>query len=74
MKKVSLLSSIILLIAGAGMTWLSIKRSVLPYNEEGRYFDSINGVSYNEQAVIVYCCITAVFMATGLIAFWWSRK
>lgn len=37
-----------------GSGWIFIKRLLLPYNSEGRYFDAESSVVYHQQAVIVY--------------------
>jgi hypothetical protein len=42
------------LLAGVGLIFLllAVKRSTLPYNSEGNYFDGV--VNYHEQSVVVY--------------------
>ena len=74
MKKSLLIFSIFLFTAGGLVTWLCIERLMLPYNKEGRYFDTIDDVSYDEQAILVYCFIAIILIIMGVLAFWWSRK
>ena len=50
--------------------WLWWKRSNLPYNEEGRYFDGL--VVYEEQSVSTYLVLAVIFFLTSLLAGYWA--
>lgn len=55
--------------------WLWQARRALPYNSEGRYFDAVSGVSYDQAAVTVYGG-AAMFagVITVLLAKWARRN
>ena len=44
--------------------WLVYQRSQFPYNEEGRYFDAENVISYDSSGITVF----SIFAGIGLIA------
>jgi hypothetical protein len=55
LRRAALLTVVAVLTAAAlllGLLWL--KRFSLPYNEQGRYFDAANSVTYDDRAVLVY--------------------
>lgn len=52
--------------------WLWWKRSNLPYNEEGRYFDGL--VVYEEQGVSAYLVLAVIFFLTSLLASYWAWR
>lgn len=55
--------------------WLWQARRALPYNSEGRYFDPVSGISYDQGAVAVYggaAIVAGVIMV--LLAKWAWRN
>lgn len=72
-KRVRRLLGLALLIAGALLAALWWSRSNLPYNEQGRYFDSATAVVYQEQNLAIYAVLAiGLFMAGGLLI--WLRR
>lgn len=56
-----------LIVATILLALLSLARASLPYNEQGRYFDAANSVTYDDGVVLVYCILTGLLaVATGL--------
>jgi len=56
------------LLAGVGLTFLILaaRRSALPYNSEGNYFDGV--VNYHEHSVIGYGVMAgASFLAAAML-------
>jgi len=78
-KKAILLATATLLSAATLLlARLWFQRASLPYNEEGRYFDTAHRVVYDDSAVGVCAILTVLFAlsatATLLLAFRaWSR-
>ena len=65
----------ILGVIGALLGWLTLHRVQLPYNEEGRFFDSSEGVVYDTDAIPVLVVITGFVIVAALGAgFAGSRK
>jgi hypothetical protein len=57
----------ILLFGGAGFGILAARRAVLPYNEEGRYFDAEASVVYHQQAGAVYGMLAVIGVGGGTV-------
>ena len=57
------------LLAGAGLLFLilAVKRSTLPYNSEGNYFDGV--VNYHEHSVAVYGVMAGVSFLAAVTLF-----
>jgi hypothetical protein len=55
--------------AGVGLIFLvlALKRSMLPYNSEGNYFDGV--VNYHEQSVFVYGILACASFSVSMILF-----
>ena len=69
MKKGISLAITLMLLACAALTgWLWRERAGLPYNEAGRYFDSDQGVVYDDGAVLVYGLFALAFAAMALMS------
>jgi H+/Cl- antiporter ClcA len=64
------------LIAGVGLIFLglAVKRSTLPYNSEGNYFDGV--VNYHEQSVFGYgfFAVVSFLVAALLFGLCWLVK
>lgn len=54
-----------LLLVGGLLTALWWSRSNLPYNEQGRYFDSATATVYQEQSLLVYAGLALACFVTG---------
>ena len=65
----AILSALALLSAA-----LWFDRAALPYNEEGRYFNVAEEVSYDDGAVIAYGALTLVFAALAILAALWAIR
>ena len=69
----SLISKLLLwltvLLAGAGLVFLNlaVRRSMLPYNSEGNYFDGV--VNYHEQSVAAYGLMAGASFLTAIMLF-----
>jgi hypothetical protein len=69
----SLISRLLLwltaLSAGVGLIFLilAVKRSTLPYNSEGNYFDGI--VNYHEQSIAVYAVLAGGSFLAAIMLF-----
>jgi hypothetical protein len=71
------LLSVPFFLLGGMFLIFGFQRSQLPYNEEGRYFDPIEGVVHDTDAVVALNFLGIIFMALGLIVFaqtWWYAK
>jgi hypothetical protein len=57
------------LLAGVGLIFLilAVRRSMLPYNSEGNYFDGV--VNYHEQSVVVYGFMAGASILTAVTLF-----
>jgi hypothetical protein len=62
------------LTASAAATWVWYKRSNLPYNENGRYFDAENAIVFHEQDVIFYGGLALLLAAFAVCFFCLSRR
>jgi hypothetical protein len=47
--------------------WVAIGRARMTYTEEGRYFDPVDAVTYDEGAVAVYALMAAAFALIALL-------
>lgn len=57
-----------ILVGGVGLIFLilTLRRSMLPYNSEGNYFDGV--VNYHEQSIFVYGILAcASFLASMIL-------
>jgi len=64
-------------ISGVFFSAIAIQRSMLDYNEEGRYFDPQTSVVYDEDARLAYTflAVTSWVALTVSLGFWyWTRK
>ena len=68
------LSAALFAISAIGLTILWWQRNVLPYDEQGRYFDAAESVVYQEQAAAVYAVLALASMLLALACFTISRK
>ena len=61
----------LLAIPGVLMARVAFLRARLPYNEEGRYVDEVQGVVYREEAAFVYGLIALLILlvSAGLLVF-----
>lgn len=69
MRRAALLTVAAVLTAAAlllGLLWL--QRLTLPYNEQGRYFDAANSVTYDDGAVLVYGLLALLFALLAMLA------
>jgi branched-subunit amino acid ABC-type transport system permease component len=57
------------LLASIGLVFLilAVRRSMLPYNSEGNYFDGV--VNYHEQSVVVYGVLAGAFFLAAIMLF-----
>jgi|GEM_PF-4563339 len=73
-----LLKAVLVLFAAmlaSALGWLWYLRRGLSYNSEGRYFDAVSGVSYDQGAVTVYGAAAVIAgFATALLAKWALRR
>ena len=69
-KRASITFKILLTLILLGLTIISIstfvKRLILPYTSEGRYFDEKSVVVYHEQAIISYG-ILSLLLVCGIL-------
>ena len=65
LQLVAIILSIFSIICG----WITFQRTQLPYNSEGRFFDSENAVVYHSQAIPVFAIITGLLILIAL-AIW----
>ena len=49
-------------------------RFTLPYSETGKYFDEAQGVSYEEQGIIVYTLAFALCLLVLVVLCYWTLK
>lgn len=72
--KLALRAAASLLLVGAAVSaWIWNGRRLLPYNGEGRFLDSADGVAVNEQAVIIYGMLALALALLGMI-FWLASQ
>lgn len=57
----------ILAVLSSLFIWLYIQRSMLPYNSEGRFFDSETGVVYHQQTNSLIGLIAIVMVLLTVI-------
>ena len=64
-----LLLGLTALVAGAGLIFLvlTVRRSTLPYNSEGNYFDG--AVNYHEHMVMFYGILAGASLSCAIILF-----
>ncbi len=55
----------VFLLAGILLGLLALRRSRLPYNEQGRYFDAEVSVVYKDSAVVAYGMMAAAGLTMG---------
>lgn len=65
---------VVLLFLTIAFSVLWLNRIALPYNSEGRYFDEVGAVVYEEQSVIVYGLLTLLLFGLLTLAVIWSVK
>lgn len=69
----SIISKVLLcfsaVVAGVGLIFLilAVKRSTLPYNSEGNYFDGV--VNYHEQSIMVYGILAGASFLCAVMLF-----
>ena len=63
---------LLFILLGFGAIALSISRSLLDYNEQGRYFDG--EVVYNEEAIIVYGLFGILLLIPAVILMRWKNE
>lgn len=66
-KTLATVASIALAVITIALVALTISRARLPY-ENGRYFDPIDSVIYDESAVAVYGLLAAIFAIVTAVA------
>jgi hypothetical protein len=66
-SKVLLWFSAVVLGVGAIFLILAVRRSTLPYNSEGNYFDGV--VNYHEQSIAVYGVLSGAFFLCAIMLF-----
>jgi hypothetical protein len=58
-------------VLAIGFAVLTVDRMLLDYNEQGVYFDGIS--TYDQDAVLAYTVISAIFFIVGIIAIFWTK-
>lgn len=53
---------------------LTALRARLPYDEAGRYFDPVDAVTYDRQAVLVYGLLALLAAVAAVFAAIWKRQ
>lgn len=53
---------------------LTAVRAGLPYDEAGRYFDPVDAVTYDRQAVLVYGVLAFAAAVVAAVAVVWKRR
>lgn len=53
---------------------LTVLRARLPYDEAGRYFDPVDAVTYDQQAVLVYGLLALAAATVAVVAVVWGRR
>ena len=67
-KSVSLVVAVALAATALLLAALAGRRLLLPYNEEGRYFDAAAGVIYEDAAALVYTLLAALALIAAAAA------
>ena len=70
----ALATAALLCTATALLAFLALHRALLPYNEQGRYFDVENGVVYDEGSAVVYGLLAGLFALAAAACIWWARR
>lgn len=52
---------------------LTALRACLPYDEAGRYFDPVDAVTYDRQAVLVYGALALLAAVVAVATVFWRR-
>ena len=68
-KALAAFVSLLLAAMSALLIKLTVGRANLPY-ENGRYFDTTDSVVYDEEAVLVYGLLAAIFTLATLGSIW----
>lgn len=55
-------------------TALTALRARLPYDETGRYFDPVDAVTYDQQAVLVYGGLALLAAVVAVVAGVWKQS
>jgi hypothetical protein len=72
-KTLAALASLVLTAVSAFLIKLVIERARLPY-ENGRYFDPVESVVYDEGAVMVYGLLAGISVLATLGAIWVAHR
>ena len=64
----------LLLTSALAFAWIWNSRRLLPYNEEGRYFDAASAVVLHEQSVGAYGVLALTLALIGATCWLVSRK
>jgi hypothetical protein len=67
MRKFKLWISYFLMLAGIGLLAFAYQRNKLPYNEQGRYFDTENMIVYHQQSVEIFVGIGIAAIIVGFL-------
>ena len=68
------MAAALLLPSALAFGWIWNARRLLPYNEEGRYFDMDNAIVLHEQAVGIYGVLALGTAIIGAICWLASQK
>jgi hypothetical protein len=73
-KAAALVTASLLCVATLLLGALALRRALLPYNEQGRYFDAANGVVHDQGAALVYALLAGLFALAAFAAILWVRR
>lgn len=74
LSKFQILSLVLLSLLTIAFAVLWVRRSALPYNSEGRYFDETNMIVYEEQAQLSFALLTVLMFGLLVAMVAWSVK
>jgi hypothetical protein len=73
-RGVSLSVTLLLTALALPLAWMWRMRSALPYNDQGRYYDSADSVVYTDSALEVLGLLAIVFAAAAVAAMLWAVR